>query len=118
PFALLPLVEIRRIGGVALGQARVDDFDAAAELDAGRARGLAHPFLPPDQLGRAEALLDEARRRADDLLLLALGEHHALGVAAQPLEHARQHAGNRVAPGAQRLAVGVHVDDRLARDAG
>ena len=62
--------------------------------------------------------MDEARGRADDLLFLAFGEHDALGLPAQPLEHPREHAGHRIEPCAQRLAVGVHVDDRLAGDAG
>ena len=62
--------------------------------------------------------MHEARRRADHLLFLALGEHHALGLPAQAREHLHQCTRDRIAPRVQLLAVGVHVDDRLARDAG
>src|SRR5260221_127706 len=58
------------------------------------------------------------RGSTDPLLLFALGERDALGRTAQPLEHPLQYAGHRVAPRAQAFAVGVHVGDRLARDAG
>ncbi len=74
--------------------------------------------LAADQQRGAEPLMHEACGGADHLLLLALGEHHALRRATQPLEHLLQHAGDRIAPGAQAVAVGVHVDDRLARHAG
>ena len=60
----------------------------------------------------------EARGGADHLLLLALREHDALGRAPQPLEHLLQHARDRIAPRLQRVAVGLHVGDRLARHAG
>ena len=79
-------------------------------------RGLAHPLLAADQQRRAEPLLHERGGGADHLLFLALGEHDAARLPAQALEHALQHAGDRIAPRAQLLAVGVHVDDRLARD--
>ena len=81
-------------------------------------RGLAHAVLAADQQRRAEPLLHEARGGADHLLLLALGEHHALRPPPQPLVDALQHAGDRIAARAQLRAIGVHVDDRLARDAG
>ncbi len=80
--------------------------------------GRAHAILAADEEHGAEPLLDEGGRGADDLLLLALGEHHALGASPQPLEHAREHASHRIAPRAQLLAIRLHVDDRLARDAG
>ena len=80
--------------------------------------GLAHAILAADQQRGAEPLLDESGRRADHLLFLAFGEHHALRLAPQPLVHAREHARDRIASRAQRLPVRLHVDDRLARDAG
>ena len=67
-------------------------------------RGRAHAILAADQQRGAEPLVHEARGGADHLLLLAFGEDHALGLTAQPLEHARQHAGDRIAPRAQLLA--------------
>ena len=115
---LQSLVEVIDIDGVAGGHARIDDLDAFAEIDAGSGRRLAHQILPSDQQRRAQALVHEARRGADHLFFLALGEHHALGCAAQPREHLHQRSGDRIAPRVQLLAIGVHVDDRLAGDAG
>jgi hypothetical protein len=37
-LALQPLIEIGRIGGIAVGKRRVDDLDAAAELAVSRTR--------------------------------------------------------------------------------
>src|SRR6185436_19811252 len=98
-------------------ECRVDDLDAAAELDPESRRARTHAILAPDQERGAKPLLHEARRRADHLLLLAFGEDDALRPPPQPLIDSLQHACDRVAPGAQLLAVGLHVDDRLARDA-
>ena len=97
-FALQPLIEIGRVGAVALGKGRIDDLDAVAELDPEPARGLAHPVLAADQERAAQSLMHEARGGADHLLLLALGEHHALRPPAQALVDALQDAGHRVAP--------------------
>ena len=114
--ALQPLVEIRRVGGVARRQAALtismrppSSMPSASAVS--RTRGFA-----ADQQRRAEPLVHEARRGADHLLLLALGEDDAPRLPAQPLVHALQHAGDRIAPRAQLLPVGVHVDDRPARD--
>ncbi len=63
--------------------------------------GFAHAVLAADQHRGAEPLLDEARGGADHLLFLAFGEHHPLGLAAQPLENALQHAGDGIAARAQ-----------------
>ena len=117
-LALQALIEIGDIIGVPLGQRGVDDLDAFAELDAEILRALADRLLAADQQRRAEPFVHEGRGGADDLLFLALGEHHALGRSLQPLEHLLQHPRNRIAPRAERLAVGVHVLDRLPRHAG
>ena len=77
-----------------------------------------HAVLAAAQQRGAEPLVHEARRGADHLFLLALGEDDALGRAAQPRKDLHQRAGDRIAPRVQLMAVGVHVDDRLARDAG
>ena len=64
---------------VAGRQPRIDDLDAFAKLDAGLARGLrCTRSSRPTRSARAETLMHEARRRADHLFFLALGEHHAL----------------------------------------
>ena len=86
-------------------------------MPASRGGGV-HAVLAADQERGAEPLVHEARRGADHLLFLALGEHHALGLPAQPREDLHQRAGDRIAPRVELLAVGVHVDDRLAGDAG
>ena len=57
------------------------------------------------------------RGGADHLLFFALGKNDAARLPAQALEHALQHARDRIAPRAQLLPVGFHVDDRPARDA-
>ena len=75
------------------------------------------PVLAADQDRGAEVLVDEGERRADDLLLLAFREHHALREAAHPLEDAVERAGDRVAPGRELRPVGPHVDDRAPGDA-
>ena len=58
----------------------------------------AHAVLAPDQDRRAEPLVDEGIGGADDLLLLALGEDDALGIAAHALDDPLQRAGDRIAP--------------------
>ncbi len=90
----------------------------AVEIDAGVRRRLVDPLLAPDQNGVAEPLVDEGHRGADDLLLLALGEDDALGIAPDALEDAVQRARDRVAPRRELGLVGGDVDDRLAGDAG
>ena len=115
---LQPLVQEGRIGGIAPRQPRVEDLDALGQLDAGVLRGLAHALLAADELRGAEPLLHEIRGRANDLLLLAFREHHALGLAPEPLEHPREHAGDRIESHAQLVTVAVHVDDRFARHPG
>jgi len=74
-------------------------------------------LLAADQHRRAVAAGAESERRADHALLLALGEHHALGVGAHLVEDALQARRGRIEPAAQARAVGVHVLDRPARDA-
>src|SRR3954451_11895483 len=56
-FALQPLVEIIGIGIVALGEGGIDDFDAAAKLDAEAGGGLSYALLPADQECRTEPLV-------------------------------------------------------------
>ena len=51
---------------------------------------LAHPRLAADQERGAEALVHEACRGADHLLLFALGKDDALRLPAQPFEHPLQ----------------------------
>ena len=96
------------------------DLDALAafEIDAGLARRLVNAVLASDEDGRAETLVDEGDRGADHLLLLALGEDHALRELAHALEDAVERAGDRIAPRRELRLVGAHVDDRPARDAG
>ena len=115
--ALQALVEKGGIGGVALRQPRVDDLDGAAEFDAQRVCAVAHAVLAPDEQRRPETLPHEARGGADDLLLFALGENDALRPPAQPLVHALEDAGHRIAARAQLCPVGVHVDDGTPGDA-
>ena len=117
-LALQPLVEEVGIDGVALRQARVDDLDAGfCEVDAGELRVLAHDLLASDQDRRAELLADIGDGGAHDLLLLALGEDDALGLAAHAVVDALQRRGDRVAAGRELLRVFLQVGDRLAGDA-
>ena len=90
-------------------------LSARSRPDAG---GRAHAVLAADEDRRAEPLVDEGIGGADDLLLLALGEDDALGHAPHALEDALHGARDRVAARRQLRLVGVHVDDRPARDAG
>ncbi len=113
-LALKPLEQELRIDGVARGEPRVVDFDLVAEFEAGVRGGLQHPVLAPDQNGAPQPLIDEGERGVDDLLLLALGEDDALGVAAHALEHRLHHPRDRIAPRRQLGAVAVHVDDGTA----
>src|SRR6185437_12787160 len=113
--ALVQEVYVSRIAG---RHARIDDFNFLAELNAGLARRLANPVLAPDQKRGAETLMHEARCRSDDLFFLAFGEDDALGLPTQPVEYLHKRAGDRIAPRTQLLAVGVHINDRLARNAG
>ena len=89
----------------------------SAEIETGVGRDLAHAILASDQDRRAEALGDEGMGGADDLLLLALGEHDPFGEAPHALDDPLQRAGDRVAPRRKLRLVGGHVDDRLAGDA-
>ena len=113
---LQPLIEIGRIGGVARGHGGVDDLDAAAELDAERLRRLAHARLAADQQRRAKPLVHERCRRADHLLLFALGKDDAPRPRAQPFVYALQHAGDRIESAAQLVPIGVHVGDAFPGD--
>ena len=115
---LQPLVQEVEVDGVAGRHASIDDLDAFAELDAGLACGLAHQVLAADQQRGPQPLVHETGRGADYLLFLALREHHTFRLSAQPCEDLHQRSGDRIAPRVQLLAVGVHVDDRLAGDAG
>ena len=89
-------------------EAGVVDLDAVAarDIDAGGRRRLVDAVLAPDQDRRAEALVHEGHRGADDLLLLAFGEHHALRKLADALEDAVERAGDRIAPGRELRLVG------------
>ena len=116
---LQPLVEILRIGRVAVREPGVLDLDAlGGEVDAQMLRGLVDALLASDQDRLAELLVDEGGGGADDLLLLALGEDDALGIAPDALEDAVERAGDGIAPGRKLRLVGAGVDDRLAGDAG
>jgi hypothetical protein len=75
------------------------------EIDAG-ARRLLDAVLAADQHGGAEPLVDEGQRGADDLLLLALGEDDALGLAAHALEDALQRPAIGIAPRRTAAPVG------------
>src|SRR5690606_28642803 len=96
---LQALVEILRIGGIAVREPGVVDLDALGlEVDAEEGRRLRDAVLAADQDGASEALVDEGGGGANDLLLLALGEDDALGIAAHALEDAVQRARDGVAP--------------------
>ena len=69
------------------------------QIPALAARG--YRVLAPDQECGAEPLVCETSRRANDLFLLAFGEHDPLRRPPQPLEHPLQHTRDRVAPAAQ-----------------
>ena len=116
--ALQSLVQEIDVGGVSVRQPCVDDLDAFGNFDAGLFRGLPHAVLAADEQRRAEPLMHKARRRADHLFLFAFCENDALGVTAQPVEHLHQSPSDRIAPCVQLLPIGIHVDDRLARDTG
>src|SRR5258707_1382920 len=89
--ALQPLVEIGRIGRIARRHRRIDDLDAAAELDPERFRRFAHATLAAAQQRGAKALMHERRRGADHLLFLAFGKDDAALLPAQALEHALEY---------------------------
>src|SRR5215211_8791591 len=107
-----------RVDRITVGEGGVDDFDTTDELDAQPRGSVAHALLAADQKRGAEPLVHKASGSPDHLFLLALGEHYALWLPPQPLVDALQHAGDGIAPVAQLLAVSIHVDDGLARDAG
>ncbi len=100
------------------GEPRVLDREALArEVDAGGGGGRADLVLAAEEDGGAETLAGEARGGADHLLLLALGEDHALRLLAHLGEDALQRARGGVAPGGELVAVGLPVDDGAAGDA-
>ena len=117
--ALEALIEELRIGAVAMGQARIVKLDALAsfKFDPGCRSRLENTLLASDQNGLAETLIDERNRGADHLLLLAFGEHHALGETAHAFEDAVERSGNRIAARRELRLVAAHVDDRPPRDA-
>ncbi len=55
--------------------------------------------------------MHEGRRRADHLLLLALGEDDPPRLPAQPFIDALQHAGDRIEPAAQLLPIAAATLD-------
>ena len=58
----------------------------------------------PTRIGRAEPLVDVGDGGAHHLLLLALGEDDALGLAAHAVEDALQRRGDRVEAGRELAA--------------
>ena len=87
------------------------------DVEARPLRVLLDALFAADENGGAQPLVHEGHGGAHDLLLLALGEDDALGIAAHPLEDALQGAGHRITPGREGGLIGVHVVDGLARDA-
>ena len=104
-LALQALVEIVGIDAVAARQPGVDDLDALlVEVDAGVPGVLLDDVVAADQDRRAEPLVDVGDGGAHHLLLLALGEDDALGLAPHAVVDALQRRGDRVAPGRQLVA--------------
>ena len=90
------------VGGVALTQSSVVDLEPFRHLGDAHARhGLTHPLLAADQDRYAQAVAAPGERRADGLLLLALGERHALGVGTHPVDDHLHAARGRIEPRAR-----------------
>ena len=70
------------------------------------------------RIGCASPLVDEDLRRADDLFLIALGEHDPLRIALGAVVDAVHHAARAAEQLLEPAAVGVVVGDRLLRHAG
>ena len=115
PFALQALVEEFGVLCRPLGDEGIDQGELLAELDARLLEGRLDALSAADEDGRAEAVVQEHVGGAHHLLLLALGEDDALGVAAHLLEDALQPAGHRIEPGAETRRVGLHVHDGAPR---
>ena len=73
--------------------------------------------LAADENGASQAFIDEGERGANDLLLFAFREDDALGLAADAVEDRLHQRRNGIAPRRKLGAIGLHVDDRPARDA-
>ncbi len=92
---------------------------SARKFEAGVRRRFLDAILAADEHGASETLIDEGKRGADDLLLLALGEDDALGIAAHAFDRSvciSPAIGSRRAESS--ALIGFHVDDGPARDAG
>ena len=112
---LQALIEKLRIGGVAVRQPRIVDLDVLAfEIDAKKSGRFGDAVFATHKDGAAKPLVHKGHGSADDLLFLALGKDHALGIAPHPLDDAVQRAGHRVPARRKLCLVGHHVDNRLA----
>ncbi len=77
-----------------------------------------HPVLATDQHGRAVAGALERHGGANGGLLLALGEHDALGLGAHLLGDPVERVRGRVEPAGQRAGVAAEIRERAPGDAG
>ena len=104
-------VEEFGVATVGIRQAGVVDLDALGQRDAERGGDGVDALLAPDQHGRAVARVAEGDGGADDLLLLALGEDHALGVLARTRFRDRlQRAGRGIEPAGEVAGIAPQVD--------
>ena len=73
--------------------------------------------LAPDQHRRAVTAVLESDGGTEDVFLLALREQHPFRIGPGRFEGEAQDGRGRIEPGAERLAIGRHVGDRLLGDA-
>ena len=102
-------------GGAQLG---VVDLQVAGGRQPQGLQGLPDAVLASDQDRRAVARGAEGDGGADALFLFALGEDDPSRVVADLLEDGLEGAQRGIEAGRQFVAVGLHVDDGLARHAG
>ena len=111
---LQPVIEILRIGAVALRQPGIVDLYAIPDFDACRVSRFVNAVLATDKDGLAKALRRIGDGGADHRLLLAFGEDDTLGPPLNLLVDAGQHAGDGVPPRRKRPLVLLDILERLA----
>ena len=78
---------------------------------------LGHAGITANQNRNAIAVLFELDRSAHDDIFFGLGKNHALGFRARRLIHLGERRCRRVLPRTQAGAIGLHIRNRLLRDA-
>ena len=114
--ALQAAIEEVGVVDVAVGKARVQDLDVVVELDARTLQCVGDHLFAADEDRGTQSCRGIGVGGADHAVFLALGEDHALGLAAHIAEDVLQCACDGVETGRELGRIGLEVGDVVAGD--